>query len=1121
MAPNGDLDGDGILNQHEFVGDTDGDTLINELDNDDDGDGILTQFEAADPNADGDDADAQDTDSDLTPDYLDNNDDNDALLTSAENPDPNADGNPADAQDSDGDTVPDYLDANDADGPNGDLDGDGIFNQHEFVGDTDGDSLINELDADDDGDGVLTIFEGADPNADGDDADAQDTDGDLTPDYLDNNDDGDALLTSAENPDPNADGNPSDAQDSDGDAVPDYLDANDADGPNGDLDGDGIWNQHEFVGDTDGDTLINELDADDDGDGVLTIFEGADPNADGDDADAQDTDSDLTPDYLDNNDDNDALLTSAENPDPNADGNPADAQDSDGDTVPDYLDANDLDGPNGDLDGDGIFNQHEFVGDTDGDTLINELDNDDDGDGIPTASENADPNDDGLPRDAVDSDHDGQPDYLDAPTAPTDGTVANEQKISDTSGGFTATLADSDGFGRATAGLGDLDSDGVNDIAVGALNDDDGGANRGAVYILFLNANGTVKAEQKISSTQGNLTATLNDADQFGTSVTGIGDIDADGVPDIAVGVRRDDDGGTDRGAVYILFLNPNGTVKAEQKISNTQGNLTATLNDSDQLGSALINLGDLDGDGVNDIAVGAYGDDDGGTDRGAVYILFLNANGTVKAEQKISSTQGGLTATLDDNDEMGFSMAALGDVDGDGVADLAVDSRLDDDGGANRGAVYILFLNANGTVKAEQKISNTQGNLTATLDDNDQFGGSLAGPGDLDVDGTADIAVGAWNDDDGGANRGAVYVLFLNPNGTVKAEQKISNTQGNLTATLDNSDQFGTSLASIGDLDGDGTPGVAIAAKGDDDGGTDRGAVYILNLAAVVGNSIAQGVADIETTTQDVGVIIDPSSNDTDINLDTIDEIDVTVPTNGVVLDNGDGTFTYVPIPAFTGADTFDYWAIDTGAGLTNFWGLNGNGADPVGGAGGVLTGTTTVTANFGDGLSFNEISDHVTAPDVTYGAEATIAFDFRINDNTGTLFQYVYSHDDINNFNSINIFITEASHGSDSNVLRTVARDGNDTLDNLALQFDISSLVGDSQWHTYAMTVHPITGITVWLDGVAQMSDPTRGTDGIDPTGPLYFGTREDLVADRFYGGELDSVQIYGPRTQRHRTH
>ena len=119
-----------------------------------------------------------------------------------------------------------------------------------------------------------------------------------------------------------------------------------------------------------------------------------------------------------------------------------------------------------------------------------------------------------------------------------------------------------------------------------------------------------------------------------------------------------------------------------------------------------MASLGDLDGDGVADLAVGAYGDDDGGSGRGAVYILFLNADGTVKAETKISSTQGGLTGPLDDYDYFGWSVASLGDLDGDGVADLAVGASHDDDGGTDVGAVDILFLSAAGTVKHEMKLS-------------------------------------------------------------------------------------------------------------------------------------------------------------------------------------------------------------------------------------------------------------------------------------------------------------------------------------------------------------------------------------------------------------------------------
>ncbi|MCP4962683.1 MAG: CSLREA domain-containing protein, partial [Actinomycetia bacterium] len=270
--------------------------------------------------------------------------------------------------------------------------------------------------------------------------------------------------------------------------------------------------------------------------------------------------------------------------------------------------------------------------DTDGDTTPNYLDPDDDGDGTPTSAENADPNADGDPRDALDSDWDGQPDYLDLPiTVATDGTVGGEQKISDTVGGLSAVLDDTDRFGSSTTSIGDVDGDGIVDVAVGADLDDDGGTNRGAVYVLFLNADGTVKAEQKISSTTGGLTGPLDDNDWFGQSVAGVGDLDGDGIADIAVGARNDDDGGANRGAVYVLFLNADGTVKAEQKISSTTGGLTGPLDDTDGIGISVAGVGDVDGDGIADITVGANADDDGGADRGAVYVLFLNADGTVK----------------------------------------------------------------------------------------------------------------------------------------------------------------------------------------------------------------------------------------------------------------------------------------------------------------------------------------------------------------------------------------------------------------------------------------------------------------------------------------------------------
>ena len=342
------------------------------------------------------------------------------------------------------------------------------------------------------------------------------------------------------------------------------------------------------------------------------------------------------------------------------------------------------------------------------------------------------------------------------------------------------------------------------------------------LLLLALPCAAQVRQTQTISSTEGGFAGPLADGDRFGIAATGIGDLDGDGTPDLAVGATGDDQS---RGAVWVLFLNPDGTVRQSASVRPPDGS------PGDFFGGALAFLGDLDGDGDVELAIGADHADDGGPDRGSVRIVSLAADGTARVRSTISATSGGLTDLPADGDLFGHSVAALGDLDGDGRAELAVGADDADDGGPERGAVWILFLNADGRVRQSQRISDTAGGFDGALDDRDLFGQAVAGIGDVDGDGTPDLAVAATLDDDGTPDTGAVWMLFLRPDGTVRQAAKISATAGGFMGELETGDVFGSSLVAPGDLDRDGVPDLLVGANGDDDGGPGRGAGWVLLL--------------------------------------------------------------------------------------------------------------------------------------------------------------------------------------------------------------------------------------------------------------------------------------------------
>ena len=412
-----------------------------------------------------------------------------------------------------------------------------------------------------------------------------------------------------------------------------------------------------------------------------------------------------------------------------------------------------------------------------------------------------------------------------------EGKVKQYQKISAAEGGFEGELDDFDGFGSSLASIGDLDGDGIAELAVGAIGDDDGVADEGAIWILFLNPEGKVKQYQKISAAEGGLEGELDNFDGFGSSLASIGDLDGDGIAELVVGAIGDDDNGSEAGAVWILFLDEVGFVKAYQKISLLEDEIAGSFVTGDNFGSSLASIGDLDGDGIAELAVGAIGDDDNGSEAGAVWILFLDEVGFVKAYQKISLLEDEFAGSFVTGDNFGSSLASIGDLDGDGIAELAVGAIGDDDGAFDAGAIWILFLNPEGKVKQYQKISAAEGGFEGELDTFDRFGSSLASIGDLDGDGIAELAVGAIGDDDGVEDAGAVWIFEIEGLSTINGIKKISLLEGGFRGTLLTGDRFGSSLASIGDLDGDGIAELAVGATGDDTVGEDAGSVWILFL--------------------------------------------------------------------------------------------------------------------------------------------------------------------------------------------------------------------------------------------------------------------------------------------------
>jgi hypothetical protein len=389
-------------------------------------------------------------------------------------------------------------------------------------------------------------------------------------------------------------------------------------------------------------------------------------------------------------------------------------------------------------------------------------------------------------------------------------------------------------LGLSVAGAGDVNGDGYADLLIGAPFYDAGqGSGEGAAFVFLGSAagiadGGPATAAAQLESDQAGA--------QLGWSASGAGDVNGDGYADLVVGAPFYDAGqGSGEGAAFVFLGSAAGVADGSPATA-------ATRLESDQAGAQLgwsaSGAGDVNGDGYADVIAGAFGYFGGQAGEGSAFVFLGGAGGIAHGNPSTAATR------LESDQEfarMGASAAGAGDVNGDGYADVIVGAYGYDNGESDEGAAFVFLGGAAGIADGSPATA------AARLESDQPFswlGRSVAGAGDVNGDGYADVIAGAPYFSAGESEEGAAFVFLGGAAG-------IANGSPATAAAQLEPDQaeahFGVSVAGAGDVNGDGTEDVLVGASSWDGGeGLGEGAAFFyLGGAAGIADADEDGVAD------------------------------------------------------------------------------------------------------------------------------------------------------------------------------------------------------------------------------------------------------------------------------------
>ncbi|SFF14635.1 integrin alpha [Nitrosomonas sp. Nm166] len=396
----------------------------------------------------------------------------------------------------------------------------------------------------------------------------------------------------------------------------------------------------------------------------------------------------------------------------------------------------------------------------------------------------------------------------------------------DGSNGFRLDgVATVDLSGRSASSAGDVNGDGFDDLIVGAFGADPNGEHSGSSYVVFGKSTG-FDATMDLSGLDGSNGFRLDGAseyDQSGYSVSSAGDVNGDGFDDVIIGARNAlfsyPHPYHDSGSSYVVFGKSTG-FDATLDLSSLDGNNGFRVDGEaadDHSGHSVSNAGDVNGDGFDDVIVGAYGADPNGEFSGSSYVVFGKASG-FDAALNLSNLDGSNGFRLDgEGGSSGRSVSSAGDVNGDGFDDVIIGAPYASLNGGAFGSSYVVFGKDSG-FDATIDLSSLDGSNGFRLDGADGLGRSVSSAGDVNGDGFDDVIIGAPNTYQYGGSvtdPGSSYVVFGKASGFA-ATLDLSSLDSNGGFRLEGvaaGDYSGISVSSAGDVNGDGFDDVIVGA--------------------------------------------------------------------------------------------------------------------------------------------------------------------------------------------------------------------------------------------------------------------------------------------------------------------